>query len=330
MKKKDILKYLEYHKSVIESELGKKRDYFGVRDELDNPLKNLYPLVPDLKDEFKIISDEFLKLKKARDISEKYVANHKEEIEQINCEHPILRGSWCDMGYYYHCAFCGEFVSNTNNKVCLVRGYYKDDEDDKFQGELSSFKERREEYNRLCLVINEMLKNKDDNEEIDFTQLFNDEHNKYNIGEVRIDRQKQEDTKYKILLISGSNKIKINDNVFLNKENNHDDSLIKYIKKIDNVDVYQVNNSDYQMINELEEKLSIISKKNIDLVIDLSKLFNYKLIDSDIKIYDVSVDLDKLFPSSTIIKIKSIQDEINLYEKLKEIVLERKGKVYGL
>lgn len=329
MKKKDILKYLEYHKNVIGSELGKKRDYFGVRDELDNPLKDLYPLIPDLKDEFNIISDEFLKLKKARDISEKYVVNHKEEIEEINCEHPILFGSWCDMGYYYHCAFCGEFVSNTKNKVCLVRGYYADDEDDKFQGELSSFKERMNAYDRLSLVINEMLKNNDDNDEIDFTKLFNDEHNKYNIGEVRIDKE-QEDTKYKILLISGSNKIKLNDNVFLNKEDEYDDNLIKYIKNIDNVMVYQINNNDYQMINELEEKLSNISNKNIDLVIDLSKLFNYKITDGEIKIYDVSVDLDKLFPSSTIIKIKSIQDEINLYEKLREIILEKKGKVYEL
>ena len=66
MKKREILKLLEYRKNLIESNFGKKIIYRELVDELDNPLKGLYPDITDLQEEFAIIDKVFLNLREKR------------------------------------------------------------------------------------------------------------------------------------------------------------------------------------------------------------------------------------------------------------------------
>ena len=194
---------------------------------------------------------------------------------------------------------------------------------------LQTYNERRDEYYRLYNIIHGMLIDKDDDEEIDFTKLFNKSYEEYNIGEIDIDRQK-ENEKYEVLVISGSNRIDIGDGIFISKSNSYDGDIVKLLSGMSDCIVHKISSNgcydgnELYTIDELFDKLKKITKKKIDLVIDFTHLFDYQILDGKINIIDKTIDLSKLFPNSIIFTVKNIQDEIDLCDKLENIFIKKK------
>lgn len=329
MKKKEIMKLLEYRKNLLESEYGKKLGYYGTTDELGCPLKGMYPDIKELENEFSILDNEFERLREKRRKSELYVENNKDEVSKIECNHPVLFGFRGTFGYYHYCAFCNKEVRETDNKVRLLSGGC-DEEDEE---EVLSKKEKRELYNRFYAAITVMLRDYSDEEEIDFTKTFHNGYEVYNIGKVEINIPIKE---YNILIISGSNKINLSDNYYLKKEVTFDESIVEHIDKLCNCNINQITSLKsvkkgyklyYETMDELNETLKEVSNWNtkMDIVIDYSDLINYEIVNNEIKVSKESLDLKTFFPNSTIIFINSISDEINLYEKLRNSIIEEKG-----
>ena len=325
MKKKDILILIEYQKNLLESTIGIQQERFGNKDILKNPLKGLYHDIKDLEEEFAIISKEFTAIKEKRNKNLEYIKNNKNEVKKIKCSHPIIFEYKYGIGCTTQCAVCGKESVYNQNAVYLTR-YDEDIENCSGVGYnyyvLNSNKEIIEEYQRLYNLIHGLLINKKEDEEIDFTKLFNDSHEKYNIGLVNVEKSKKDQKE--ILVITGSNNIKINNDIYIINQNYDDERIIEYLRTLDNCRI-KIINRNYNTIDELKELLQNESNNKIDLVIDFSKLFDYKVEDGIIKTYDVSIDLKDYFPNSDIITIKNIEDELKLIEELNKILIKEEN-----
>ena len=322
MKKKDIIRLLEYRKSIYESNIGKSKNYWITIDELENPLKDLYPDIKELQEEFAIIDKEFKQIRDERRKHEEYIKNSEEEVKKIYCDHPIIFKNRFELGSECHCALCNQETYEKEKRVRLVR-YDPECEIDSYYI-LNTYNEKVSEYYRLYYIIKNMLQDKDDEEEIDFTKLFNKSYENYNIGEIEIDYSDDIEDTYKVLVISGSNKISIQ-GIDIKKENSSDDIVIDFLKQMDNCEIDRISslNNKYQTIEELKEILQEISSIDYDIILDLTRLFNYQIIDNEIKIVDVVLDLQNYFPNSTILTTRTIQEEINMYEELKNILIKK-------
>ena len=318
MKKKDIIKLLEYRKCTYESNTGKSKNCWITVDELEDPLKDLYPDIEELQEEFTIIDKEFKQIKEARRKYEEYIKQNEEEAKRINCTHPILFKNVFELGSECHCALCNQDPSEGRNRVSLIRY----DSECEIHGPytLSTYNEKKREFYRLYCIIKNMLQDKDDEEDIDFTQLFNKTYEDYNIGEIEIDYSYEKEDTYKVLVICGSNQISIQ-GIDIKKENNSDNTVIDFLNNMDNCIIDKV--SSFQTIEELKEKLKSVSTEDYDIVIDISRLFTYQIDHQDIKIVDVVLDIASYFPNSTILTTRTIEDKINMYEVLKNILIKK-------
>ncbi len=336
MKKKDILSLLEYKIHVYNSSYGKVREYGKTVDELENPLKCIKD-IEEIKDEVNILEQGFNELRNKRSFSERYVKEHKEEVKRIRCTHPIVHGE-LGWGRCYWCALCGEQVQEEKNRVRLMREDYNDDSDYRsYPCKLSGFMERKQEHDRLYTLINNLMKDFGPEDEIDLNSLFNSNFESYDIGTVEVDEP--EEIKYKILLLSGSNTIKLEDNMCIKREEKFDDHLLKYLLDIDCFEIYNVtsfngkfyehHSSYYATTEDLKNELNKLLDIDFTMIIDMSKLVDYKITDDKTLIFELQDTpslLKTMFPGSMIYQIKTKKDEIELLEELKNLFLKSKVK----
>ena len=276
MKKKDILMLIEYQKNLLESTIGIQKERFCNKDFLENPLEGLYPDIKDLEEEFAIISKEFKLIIDKRNKCLEYIKKNKQEVKRVKCSHPIIFEYNYGIGCVTECAVCGKKNAYNPNSVSLIR-YNNDIENCAGVGynyyALNSNKEKIEEYLRLYNLIHGMLLDKSENEEIDFTRLFAENHEKYNIGSIYINSPKKECKK--ILIITGTNAIKVLDNTYLTNNTNEGEMAIEFLKTFDNCEIITItsqNETDldsftkYRTIDELKDLLQIESNNKIDIV----------------------------------------------------------------
>ena len=339
MKKKDILELLEYRKCVLEDKYVSRLCKHHFTDKYGCPQKGDHPNTLELQKDFELIDKELNQLRSRRRKFQQHMKDNKEKIGVIKCNHPIISGYRNVFGYSFHCMLCGEYGDNfdekrweiENNRVCLLHNDGYDDEPSE-EELLIDYAYDIEEYERFSNLIISMLKDKNDNEEIDFIREFNKDYEKYNIGSISI--KEKEKTKKEVLVICGSNTIKITDEIILKKKIKFDKNITGYLSKIKDINLHYIANPgidieglphiiNYETMDELSD--SIKKKTDYDIVIDFSRLFDYRIVNGEIKISDVILDLTKLFPNSEVIPVRNVHDEIELYERIRKMIANEKG-----
>lgn len=317
MKKIDIIKLIEANLKIINNSellsITKDKAFFNY----SIPSENWFPNVEDLKEEFKILRKEVQnKLDETNEC--------KKIIEDSCCHHEVRLTHYFTFGRDYKCVFCGESIPSDNNVSfeysinrncnCVnLSAKYQDNEDyDIINGGYT----RKDIYE---IIIN-ILRDKENNEEIDLVEEFK----KLNLKNCEIIQRRKVLENF-ILVIGGTNKKYIDDKSYITcKTFNIGVEFVKYfsgilntkIQLIDNNDdlfkkIFPDNNSNLQFIryNTLEElKKELECEKNIPfkLIIDLTELYNYDIIDNQIKKENINLDLKDLFPNAHVIKIKDL------------------------
>lgn len=289
----------------------------GVPRKCDKDESEWFPEVEGLKEEFDVLKREVVDTKNRVDIA-------KNELKNLKCD--------CKVRLYYNalfmsyskCVLCGKTFNDENvingntiynsknrNRQCvMIKGEYEDDD-----VYCAGYKKEG-----VYPIIKNILKDKMDDEEINFINEFK----KLNLIDVKIDEREFE-KEYYVLIIGGSNKHYINDNIYVaGKTLLNEVDIAKFLCGIPNVYVEILENSEsldssifnkkfpYKGINNvridgydtIEQLKKIIDQeKNVpfDLIIDASNLFKYD--NNDIVSYNLS--LKDIFKDSTIIKIEN-------------------------
>jgi len=297
MKKIEIIEFLEYRKYQIE---------------IKYKIKNNYQYI-----------DKLFNTKKLNE--------YKEKVKHIKCKHPLLFGNPSGFGTFYHCMLCNKDFINwydlekIKEKVQIIEDY--EDGDGQFY--------RRYNFIDVYNMIMDILKDYNDEDEVDLSNEFLKLFNENIIGDVTING-KHYTKEYNVLLIAGSNEIKIDDNTYIRKDNRDIDDIIKYLGYLNRVKVTTINNSnkinlvhrlEYKTIEEFNNMLDELKDNKYNLVIDLSNLFKYEIKDGDINILPIKLNLKELFPDSMILDLKDRKEKIEFYKLLKDLI--EKDNRYG-
>lgn len=277
-----------------------------------------FPDIDELKEEFDILGQE---VKDALDETE----NCKEYIKGSCCNHEVRLKHFGTFWSHSTCVFCDKRIlsndcinweySINRNKYCVnLIAKYQDDEDydnipDGYTNE------------QVYEIINNILKDKKDDEEVDLVQEFK----KLKLQNCKINEEKKVNENY-ILIIGGSNKQFIDDEVFLHKKglkigldfvkyfsnflntkveliDNSEILESEYLKKCFPRENYNLKFTNYDTIDELKEILLCQKEIPFKIVIDLSELYEYKVLNDNISKEVVTLKLEEYFPNSHIIKI---------------------------
>lgn len=317
MKKIDILKVIEANLKIMNNSkllsITKDRAFpwYSIKTEY------WFPNIEELKEEFEILRKEVQsRLDETNEC--------KKIIENSCCNHEVRLTHYHTFGGYYKCVFCDESISfdncssfeysvNRNCNCANLTAKYQDSED---YEALTNGYTKKDIYE---IIIN-ILKDKDDNEEIDLVEEFK----KLNLKECEIIQKKKVLENF-ILIISGTNQKYIDNISYITcKTFNVGVDFVKYFSGILNTKIELIDDNDYlfksafpnhssnlnfisyNTIEELEEQLQRQKHIPFKIIIDLSDLYNYDIIDSSIKKENVNLDLKELFPNAHIIKIKDL------------------------
>jgi len=328
MLKREIVSLLEYERAELNSHFGDKPDIFSHRKQMEDILDYQLPKIGAITKELEVLDKELTRIKEEKKKALLYLQEKKEEVSKIICMHPVLfeRHGFC--GSSYRCILCNEKMDDLDNKVIIDEGYY---DDDYFITNYS--------FMDIYEIFMTFLKDKDNNEEINLNKEFLEQFKLGNIGIINIDNNKYE-KRYNILIINGSNIINI-DNAYITRKN--DEKVIEiynYLEYMNRVSVSLLTShlegkiKRYNIIEftTIDDLISKIDKSvNYDLIIDMSNLFTYDLVDEVIKIKNVNLNFKKMFPNSIIMKVyndfkKNIEealDENNASNDFKKLVLKR-------
>ena len=329
MKKREIVNLIELNKKVLDGNKYKKI---------------IIPRFDELKNELDILKSEVEEGIKASEEAMK-------KIKEFNCEHSVrfsYPGGW---GYMRDdkCIFCGkgfaadnvhrgdtiyEDVNRNRYSVSFTTNYFYDCD---FYCD-NAYSER-EVYDLLLKIIKDI----DDEEEIDFVQLLKN----LNIKDCKVDERRKEKTHY-ILIISGSNKYSISDRGYITCDKipligdfaslfnsipnvriellDNEESF-KDKKFTDKIDVNKVRNmrcAHYETIEELQKELDNEKDVPFDIIIDMSSLYDYKIDNGKIISEKVDINFKDIFPDSYVIKIDDFgsKDPVEILEILKEKLLK--------
>lgn len=313
MKKIEILKLIEANRIINKNKKFEK---------IIIDKKYRFPDIEELKQEFEILNGEI-------EIAINETTNAKNYIRNSNCSHDVrlkYYGEFCC--HHSECIFCGESVksdnwvnfeySNNRNKYCvdLDAKYQKNEDCDYIPGGYTN--------EQVYKIIMKILKDKKDDDEIDLIQEFK----KLNLKNCEINEEKKVDENF-ILIIGGTNKQFIDNESYLYKKGlNIGLDFIKYfssllntkIELIDNKEVFENQDKkiyfpertynlkfvDYNSIEELKKILYWQKDIPFKIVIDLSELYDYKIINNQIEKEEVNINLKEYFPNSYIIRIPNL------------------------
>lgn len=341
MKKKEIIEML----NSIET-LKKYGDFIVTRREDDRFIKcfedekRWYPNIPELKEYFDILKEELT------DIKNKTNNAIKSRIS-IKCSHEVRLKDYNLFGYSYQCALCGASIKSSNrfeepldldkHYISFVNKYQFDYDDGSYKIESGSSR------GELINLILKILKKYNDEDEVDLVE----ELSKLNIEYEKINLERRSKETY-ILIINGTNIEYIkNDDIYISRRSLisntikfieyfldllntrlaiiDGESFIKdeYLKKID-----RPRNTilKYETIEMLKTNLNSLRDIPFKLVLNLSELYNYKIENDKVKVSNYSLNLNKLFPNSAIIRIQGFN--INKSDKeVKEYLLKYRDAI---
>ena len=317
MKKIDILKVIEANLKIMNNSkllsITKDRGFpeYSIKPEY------WFPNIEELKEEFEVLRKEVQsRLDETNEC--------KKIIDDSCCKHEIRLTHYHTFGCDYKCVFCGEYISSDNNvsfgysinrncNCANLTAKYQDSEDYEV---LKNGYTKKDIYE---IIIN-ILKDKDDNAEIDLVGEFKN----LNLKECEIIQKKKVLENY-ILIISGTNKKYIDNTAYITcKTFNVGIDFVKYFSGILNTKIELIDDNDYLFKIEfpnygsnlkftsydtLEELQIEIQRENnipFKFIIDLSELYNYDIIDNEIKKENINLELKELFPNSHIIRIKDL------------------------
>lgn len=327
MKKKDILKIIESNEFINRNK--------KINDFNKNNYNHLFPNIPSLEEEFNILKQELSD--KTAKLQEK-----KECLKKISCNH--------DVRFHYHagwvndskCIFCGKTINGDNiingntiynsvnrNRKCVML-------DTEFLYEDSFGSDFVEGYSEKQIydIIKDILKDKQDNEEINFIEEFKN----LKLDNCKINEQEFE-KEYYVLVIGGSNKHYVNQNQYITSDKLLDSIDIAYflsgipkvkLELLENNETYKSQKfkdffpyekthnvlfETYKSLCELNEKINSEKHVPFDIIIDLSSLIQYDQI-----VTPYQLKLKELFPNSYIINILNgeSKSELELLKLLKE------------
>lgn len=323
MKKEDIITLLEYRKKMAMSNFGSKSENQAY-DILDYEI----PEIPDINKYLEPLKQELEEIKAEKKQCQKYIEEHSKKIIELKkeCTHPIIARTLSSLGCSIHkCAICAKSINSNfeNNKDTIVINHDFDD------GEQFNRYYNDEEIYDLIMKI---LKDKDQEEEINFSKEFKKLFDNLDIGEIKINGQEYTKT-YQILIIGGSNSIDLNDYILSKKQNNdtfnHVMEYLSYIKRIilTIISAKEQRNQpngypiiEFTSLEELNKLLEQQSKKSYDFIIDTTDLFTYKIENNQINILKYKLELTKLFPNTKIWNVNHITNQEEFFAFLKEIL----------
>ena len=325
MKKKDIINLIKAKETIYKNEdlISIIKNQYYYIDE-----KYWFPDILELQKYFDILKEELKQAKKETDEALALIRNSQ-------CTHDVR----LDYNSLYNCVLCGKNIHSNNYHIfkesiyrnrysVIFKSKYQWDEDYKY--EIENGKTEQEVWN----MIFEILKKYNDEDDVDLVLEFS----KLNLENVTINLEKRKKENY-ILIISGSNKEFINENLYITKQVNLDctdffnffNSLLNTrIAVIDNNFSYKGQDYDenyvtnYSSISSLEHSLSWLKDVPFKLIIDLSNIYDYEIINNKIVTKNHDLNLEKLFPNSYIIKITNFN--ITDLKLIKEFLLKYNQK----
>ncbi len=336
MKKKELLKLIKKVNEANKVIMNNSRllsitkfDSLSMPNSKDERM--WFPNIPDLKEEFEILKKE---VKEAQINIEK----QKEIIEEAEkkCNHEIR------LEYYgypinsYQCVICGKIIHPDNyfswgdsinrNKHCVILLSKDQVDEDGFSYEESGGYKK----SQILSIILEILKHKKGDEEIDLI----DEFRKLKFSNCKI-RDDKPILEYYILIIGGSNHECIGENAYVYTPTYMPAvNFLKYFKNLLNVkiefiasgdilsgyectEIRNENNSEikfskYNTLEELNYLLKISSKIPYKMVIDISNLSTYEIVNNKIVMKKYNLNLNEKFTNSYIVEIIDIYSIKNI------------------
>ena len=325
MKKKDIINLIKAKETIYKNKdliSTIKNRYYYIEE------KYWFPDIPELQKYFDILKKELKQAKNETDESLNIIKNSR-------CTHDVR----LDYNSIYNCVICGKNIHSNNYhnfKESIYRNKHSITFQSKYQWDEDGYKyeiKNRKTEQEIWNMIFEILKNYNDEDDVDLVLEFS----KLNLENVTINLEKRKKENY-ILIIGGSNIEYVNDNLYLTKHVNLNctdffnffTSLLNTrIAVIDNNFNYKGQDYDenyvtnYSSISSLENSLIWLKDVSFKLIIDLSNIYDYEIINNKIVTKNHDLNLEKLFPNINIIKITDFKN-INDLKIIKNFLLKYK------
>ncbi len=321
MKKREIINLIDLNKKVLENE-----KYQNI----------VLPEFDEIEDELDILKVEI----------EEGIAISKEalvEIKKCNCNHSVRLNYPGCLGYSggsSECVFCGKSIDgdcyvygNTiyedvnRNRYCVnfMGNYFYDDE---------MYVNDAYDKSDVYEILLKILECKNDDDEIDFVQ----EIKKLNIEKCQVDERRKEKIHY-ILIVGGSNKYSISEGHYITCDRIPiSTNLTQILREIPGVRLEVFENEDtikdieilksrntrfvsYKTIQELMNEINKEKNVPFDVIIDISSLYEYSVIDGTIISKKNDINLKEIFPNSYVIKIDDFGNKSK--KELLEILREK-------
>lgn len=328
MKKKEILDLINANRDidVNDSVISniEDRSYFRIFRRSE---ESWFPNIPELNPYFEILKNEIKESLVKTEEAKKIISNTK-------CNHSIRQKFYSTFSSTNKCIFCGEEISSDNQKsfresdnrnkhtVTFISKYQTDGDDYEYEVDNGYTKEEIYKY------IIKILENFNDEDEIDLVEEFS----KLQISNMTVNKEKRKQEKY-ILIIAGTNKEYISDSTYIS--NNYDlkvDEYYNYFISMLNTKVAIIDNSfkydnfsskvevmNYDTLELLIKSIDDLKDIHFDIVVDLSKLYKYNIINNEFESIDYKLPLNELFPNSNMFSINEslkVDENCNNIKKL--------------
>lgn len=269
------------------------------------------------------LTNELNQLRKETKEIAKITEDAKELLAVSNCKHEIRLSKHNHFGTIHRCILCNKDLydnphsywdpAEMQSTYCInYKHKHQDDSEEPYSIKDGHTKE--ELYEKIVKI----LKNKNDDEEIDLVEEFK---------KLNLKRAEYIDIKLKpetfIMIIGGTNKQFIGNGAYITKPSidivkdlysyfagQQDTKLLvidnaNVITSID--DFSNIKKAAYSSIKELERILSE-HKQDYKLIINISDLYEYSIEDEQIVQKKYELDLQKMYPNSRIIRINNFSN----------------------
>ncbi len=335
MLKKDIVALIEYYKNLRKSNYGNQSEYLDC-----DILEYEIPQIPEISEHLNILKKELEEIKANKRNALKYVEDNQTKVKDLKtkCPHPLIFRSYgggfgSSFSIGCHCALCHKDLNykfETHKNIVVLNPEYYDGE---------NYERNYNDKDVYNFLIN-ILKDKNDDDEIDLSKEFKDLFANLDIGEVTING-KLYYKEYKILIIAGTNHFVLNENTSLiKKPDNTLENILKCLAHIQRTRLTIFSEEglrkepngypkfEFVSVEDLQNLLT--SKQDIfyDLIIDATTLFTYNLQKNqetyNLEFTPYKIDLKKYFPNSPIWHLEKIEDQKQFYIFLKEYLAQSK------
>ena len=312
MKREELRKILEY-KKILFDYYGDGGLYWGTA--LRNfEKKDCFPDVEFLKEEFEVlrteINDVIAKKNEASTFFKNYKCNHEVRVSDyeyyggryddtcVLCDHKLI---WNSALIKYNSM---DNLNERNKKLALFMGVTPCDNSEYYNVHYTK--------NDVIEILTKILETSTD-EEIDLV----DEIEKLRLDHCKINKPHNKNL---VMIIVGSNKEYIDDNIYLTSINSIEvKRIIEYFTSLFNVAIEIVGNNEiydlykpetdhvmlyaYEKIGTLKTHLAYEKDIPFSLIVNMSNLYTYTVTDNKIIPVKYNLELEKIFPDVPIVNI---------------------------